>query len=333
MKLSGEPAAIADQVDSYVPRNGGLFSVSNTGTLAYRTGSGPQTLLTWFDAQGKPTGTVGDPGDYWNPAISPDGSRIAVAVGPLNTRDIWILDVARGTSTRFTFDPSRDDSPAWSPDGKTIAFSSARGGQLDLYSGPADSPGQEKLLLHTDEPKDESRWTKDGHFLVFSSLNAKTGRDIWALPMSGEAKPLSLVQTQFPERYAIASPDGRWLAYTSQESGGPEIYVRPFTTDAGPGPVPKWLVSKGGGFRPVWRQDSKMLYYTTPAAEVMAVGIDANNKTLRTETPQRLFGPRSGQQGWDITPDGRRLLFIAQPGSGRVIPFSVVLSWAAGLKK
>jgi eukaryotic-like serine/threonine-protein kinase len=338
MTLSGEPAAIADQVDSYAPRNGGLFSVSNTGTLAYRVGTGPKTVLTWFDAQGRPAGTVGDPGDYYNPTISPDGSRVAVGLGgSAAQRDIWILDVARGTSTRFTFDPAQDDFPAWSPDGKTIVFSSSRGGILDLYSGPADSPGQEKLLLHTDAAKIDGRWTRDGRFLLFSSQDNKTNLDIWALPMRGEAatgteaKPIRLVQTQFQERRARVSPDGRWLAYDSQESGTNEVYVRPFTTEAG-GVTPKWLVSKGGGNAPKWRPDGKLLYYMAPGAAVMAVDIDAD-KTFRADTPHRVFtAPALTGQGWDIAPDGR-FLFVAQPSTGRVIPFTVVLNWAANLKK
>jgi Tol biopolymer transport system component len=162
--LSGEPAAIADGVDSFATTSHGLFSVSDTGTLVYRGGSGPQTMLTWLDLQGNPTGTVGDPGDYANPAISPDGSRVAVTMGPVATRDIWILDVARGSSTRFTFDPARDDYPAWSPDGKNIAFSSNRDGQLDLYIKPADGSGEEKLLFKNEEPKSVERWTKDAAF-------------------------------------------------------------------------------------------------------------------------------------------------------------------------
>ena len=169
MTLSGEPVAIADGIDSTVIANSSMFSVSNTGTLAYRGGSGPQTVLTWFDQQGRAAGTLGDPGDYSSPAISPDGSRVAVAVGPQASRDIWILDVARGASTRFTFDPARDDYPAWSPDGKNIAFNSTRSGQADLYIKPADGSGEEKLLLKTEEPKYDERWTKDGRFLLFTS--------------------------------------------------------------------------------------------------------------------------------------------------------------------
>src|SRR5262249_5228279 len=144
-------------------------------------------------------GTLGGSGEYSSPAISPDGGRIAVAMGPEAIRDIWILDVGRGTSTRFTFDPARDDFPAWSPDGKNIAFSSNRNGQMDLYIKPADGSGEEKLLLKTGEHKFVERWTKDGRFLLFTSYGPKTTADIWALPFTGETKPVPLLQTQFYE--------------------------------------------------------------------------------------------------------------------------------------
>jgi serine/threonine protein kinase/Tol biopolymer transport system component len=334
MTLSGEPAAIADGVDSYAGRNYGLFSVSNTGTLVYRGGTGAQTVLTWFDEQGNPAGTLGDPGDYANPAISPDGSRVAVALGPTPSRDIWILDVARGTSTRFTFDPASDDNPAWTPDGKNIAFSSNRGGQLDLYIKPADGSGEEKLLLKTDEAKIVDRWTKDGRFLLFTSTGPKTGLDMWALPFPAEAKPVPLLQTQFAEGLARVSPDGRWLAYTSTESSLADVYVRPFAPEAPAGSGAKWLVSKGGGVRPIWRPDGKELFYISPGTQVMGVDIDTS-KGFQAGTPKRMFiAPSTAlAQSWDLSPDGKRFLFAAPPGSGRVVPFTVVLNWAAGLKK
>ncbi len=334
MTLSGEPAAIADGVDSFTTTNHGLFSVSDTGTLVYRGGSGARNVLTWFDQQGNPTGTLGDPGDYSLPAISPDGSRVAVAMGPAQSRDIWILDVARGSSTRFTFDPARDDYPAWSPDGNNIAFSSDRGGQMDLYIKPADGSGEEKLLLKTDEPKSVERWTKDGRFLLFTSTGRKTAGDIWALPFPGEAKPVLLLQTKFPETYARVSPDGRWLAYASTESGVNEIYVRPFTPQAAAGTGARWLVSKGGGLRPIWRQDGKELFYLSVVSQVMAVDIDTG-KGFQAGTPRRMFDAPAGATttGWDLSPDGKRFLFAAPPNSGQVIPFTVIVNWAAELKK
>ena len=333
MTLSGEPMAIADGIDSFTNTNHGLFSVSDNGTLVYRAGNGSQTLLTWIDRQGNPAGTLGEPGDYAFPAISPDGNRVAVAVGPPGSRDIWIFDVARGASTRFTFDPANDQSPVWSPDGKNIAFSSNRSGQLDLYIKPADGSGEEKLLLKTDEPKTAEHWTKDGRFLLFDSTGRGTGADMWALPFSGEPKPISLLKTQFNEGRARVSPDGRWLAYSSLESGNGEVYARPFTPEAPAGTGAKWLVSKGGGTRPIWRGDGKELFYFVNG-QAMAVDIDTS-KGFQAGVPRRMFaGPIGvGGSGWDLSPDGKRFLFAAPPGAGRAIPFTVVLNWVAGLKK
>jgi len=331
--LSGEAVAIADGIDSFAASSHGMFSVSDTGTLVYRGGAGAQTVLTWIDQQGNPAGTLGDLGDYSAPAISPDGSRVAVGLGPEPTRDIWILDVARGSSTRFTFDPGRDDTPAWSPDGKNIAFASNRDGQMNLYIKPADGSGEEKLLLKTDEYKIVQQWTKDGRFVLFDSTGPKTEQDIWALPFPEGAKPISLVKTQFIEYRERLSPDGRWLAYMSNESGANEIYVRPFTPEAPAGTGAKWLVSKGGGDRSVWRPDGKVLFYLGQT-QVMAVDIDTS-KGFQAGTPRRMFAapPAGASSGWDITPDGSRFLFIALPSAGRVIPFTVVLNWAAGLRK
>jgi eukaryotic-like serine/threonine-protein kinase len=335
MTLSGEPGAIAFGVDSYTLSNHGLFSVSNTGTLVYRGGAGSQAVLTWFDQRGNPAGTLGDLGEYSFPAISPDGSRVAVAMGPQESRDIWILDVARGSSTRFTFDPASDETPAWSPDGKNIAFSSTRGGQAGLYIKPADGSGEERLLLKTDEPKQVERWTKDGRFLLFTSAGPKTSLDTWALPFPGEAKPVSLLQTRSEESRARVSPDGRWLAYRSTESGASEVYVRPFTPQAPAGTGAKWLVSKGGGSGPIWRPDGKELFYLAPASQAMAVDVDTS-KGFQAGTPRRMFTAQSGvvnTTGWDLSPDGKRFLLVAPPNAGRIVPFTVVLNWAAGLRK
>jgi Tol biopolymer transport system component len=209
---------------------------------------------------------------------------------------------------------------------------------LDLYIKPADGSGEEKLLLKTDEPKNVERFTKDGRFLLFNSVGPKTSDDIWALPyptLSGEAKPVALLQTQFWEAQERVSPDGRWLAHTSNESGSYEIYARPFTPQAPAGTGAKWLVSKGGGLRPLWRPDGKELFYVTLGGRAMAVDIDAS-KGFQAGTPRPMFTVPPGTAaltGWDLSPDGKRFLAVSPPSAGRVIPFTVVLNWAAGLKK
>jgi Tol biopolymer transport system component len=340
MDLSGEPVPIAEAVDSFAGANYGLFSVSDTGTLVYRTGAASKLTLTWLDQNGNPAGTLGEPGEYSNPAISPDGTRVAVDVGPAGLRDIWMLDVTRGTSSRFTFDPANDDSPVWSPDGKSIVFSSSRAGPSKLFIKPADGLGEERLLI--DQTGQPSSWSKDGRFVLFTSPSPKTGPDIWALKDPGrssrDAKPISILASQFLEGQAQVSPDGRWMAYTSLESSIPEIYVRPFSPegDAGAGAA-KWLISKGAGTQARWRADGRQLFYTSVGI-LMSVEIDTS-KGFQAGTPRRLFaaattGLTAGlTAGWDLAPDGKRFLFVTAPNGGRTAPFTVVLNWAASLKK
>jgi Tol biopolymer transport system component len=332
LKLSGEPVAIANGIDSYAAKNYGLFSVSNIGTLVYRGVSGPQVTPTWFDPQGNPVGTIGGLGDYSNPAISPDGGRIAVTMGQPAKQDIWILDGARGTNTRFTFD-ANSVALAWSPDSKNIAFSSNRGGHIDLYVKASDSSGDERTLLKTGEQKYVETWTRDGRYLVFDSLPNANDPDLWAFPFSGDGKAVPLVKTHFLEGGARVSPDGRWMAYVSNESGGYEIYVRPFTPEA-PGTGAKWLVSKGAAsLNPLWRPDGKVLFYLSSTLQAMAVDIETS-KGFQAGAPRRMFAapPQAADLGWDIAPNGKRFLFIASPGAGRTIPFTVVVNWQAGLK-
>jgi Tol biopolymer transport system component len=335
LQLSGEPAAIAEGVDSFTVVNYGLFSVSDTGALVYRAGAGAKVLPAWFDQNGNLAGTLGEPGDYTNPAVSPDGSRVAVSSGTGGARDIWILDVARNSSTRFTFDPANDDLPVWSPDGKNVVFSSDRKGDLRLYIKPADGSGEERLL--TDQPGAPSSWSKDGRFLLFTSGTLKTGNDLWILPNPGssssDAKPAPILATQFAEQNAQISPDGRWVAYQTNESGTSETYVRPFSAD-GNGAGAKRLISNGISFYPRWRADGKGLFYVTASLDLMAVDIDTSNG-FQAGTPHRLFTAPAPllNIGWSLTADAKRFLFITTPNGGRPAPFTVVLNWAAGLKK
>jgi eukaryotic-like serine/threonine-protein kinase len=337
MELTGESVPIAEGVDSYANNFYGLFSVSDTGTLVYRRGGGSKLALVWLDQHGNPAGTLGESGDYANPAVSPDGTRIAVALGPSGSRDLWIVDVARGTNTRFTFDAANDDNPVWSPDGKAIAFASNRQGSPKPYVKPADGLGEERLLADTTGVP--TSWSNDGRFLLLTVASPALN-DIWVVRVpdqaSNESKPTSLLASRFNEAQAQFSPDGRWVAYTSNESSAIAVYVQPFSPagSAGTGGA-KWLISKGLGAYPRWSSDGKQLFYiNAQSLDLMAVDIDTS-KGFQAGTPKRLFAapPPMLPVGWDNMPDDKRFVFVTAPNAGRPAPFTVVVNWAASLKK
>jgi Tol biopolymer transport system component/tRNA A-37 threonylcarbamoyl transferase component Bud32 len=339
MELSGEAVPIAENVESFPNQFYGLFSVSDNGTLVYRESAGQTLALTWFDQNGNPAGVLGEPGNYANPTVSPDSTRVAVALGAAGTRDIWIIDIARGATTRFTFDPADDDNAVWSPDGKDVVFSSDRSGQPKIYIKRADGAGEERLL--SDQPGTPTSWSRDGRFLLFTSSAPKTGADIWAMPdprASTDAKPFPVLQTQFQESLAQFSPDGRWIAYMSSESSPADIYVRAFSPDdaSGAGGA-KWLVSRVGGINglPRWQPDGRRLFYASATTfDLLAVDIDTS-KGFQAGAPRRLFAapPPLITVGMDTAQDGKRFLFVTTPDGGRTTPFTVVLNWAAALKR
>jgi Tol biopolymer transport system component len=340
MALSGEPVPIAEGVDSYAGARYGLFSVSETGTIVYREGAGSQVTLTWLDQRGSLTGTAGEPGEYANPAVSPDGARVAVSRGPVGSRDIWIVDVRRNITNRLTFDPADDAGPVWSPDGTSIVFSSNRTGQARPYIKPADGSGEERLL--TDQAGTATSWSKDRRFLLFTSRSPKTGEDIWVLRdpggAAGTVRPVPVLATPFDEEQAQLSPDGCWIAYVSNESGTYEIYVRPFSPDGNTRAGAKWLVSKGVVNNPRWSADGKQLFYGlfNNSGAIMAVDIDTS-RGFHAGTPRQLFNARSSFHqpagtGWDVAPDNR-FLFLGPPNPGRIARFNIVLNWQAGLKR
>ena len=333
LELSGEPVPVTDQVGSFPAATAGLYSVSETGVLAYRVGpGGDQRQLTWVDSQGKPLGTIGEKGSYQNPAISPDGSRVAVAQfdAQSGNSNIWVLDIARGTTIKATFNAGRNDFPVWSPDSKSLAFSSNRKGHMDIYQKNADGSGEESLLWESDEDKNAHSWSTDGRFLVYQAQNEKTLNDVWVLPLHGERKPFRILASERNEGRAVLSHDSRWIAYTSDESGTPEVYVRPFSPEKGADSASggKWLVSKGGGLNPVWR--GNQLFYYTLALQQMVVDVNADG-TFQPGVPRPLFLMPLLTRG-DVSPDGKRFLQISPEGSNAPSPFIVVSNWQAGLK-
>jgi dipeptidyl aminopeptidase/acylaminoacyl peptidase len=341
---------VADQVGVSNPNRWGFFSASANGVLVHRGGFGGQDLqLTWFDRQGKVQGTAGEPGRFTTAFLSPDGKQAVLAQTDPQTsnEDLWVMDLSKGTSTRLTFDPANDTQPAWSPDNSRIAFFSSRNGAPGIYQKASNGVGSEELLLKAGGTQG-IHWSPDGRFLVFALTDAKNGQDLWVLPLNGDRKPIPFLRTQFNERVGHFSPDSRWIAYQSNESGRTEIYVQPFNpsgAESSPStarPVTgKWMVSKGGAAGMIrWRQDLKEMYYMSTDGQVMAVEV-STSPAFHAETPVPLFQVpaiffrSSGNPGAlsDVAPDGKRFLFAMPVVQNTHEEFTVVQNWTAALRK
>jgi serine/threonine-protein kinase len=295
--------------------------------------------LTWFDRNGKEVGTLGDRDDYRQVRLSPDGLRAAVTIpDPATmTTDIWIFDVERKVRTRFTFDPADDFGAAWSPDGTRLAFG-RRTTRYDIYQRASSGAGVEEVLLTAGTfASSPNAWSSDGRFFSYTATNANTGSDLWILPLSGDRKPFSLVQTNLIEGDGQFSADGRWIAYTSNESGREEVYVIPFR-----GPGGKSQVSPAGGSIPRWRRDGAELFYASSDDKLMAATVHGRGAAFEVGEVRSLFEMQSPRIGttrgpvvpYDATADGQRFLvnrMVEQTPAASSI--TLVVNWPALLKK
>jgi Tol biopolymer transport system component len=329
LKTIGEPAPVAEKIGTDAV---GLarFSASRNGVLVYRTGDSGNRLL-WLDRSGKELETAGGTGEHGNPAFSRGGDRLAFDDSdPRSGKDdIWIRDLARGVNSRFTFGAGNNIGPVWSPDGARIVFASNRDGSFELMEKPATGQGEEKLLLKSDEGRViPSDWSGDGKYIAYS-IRGKEGWDVRVLPTFGDRKPIPVVHTTFNEVTASFSPDGRFLAYQSNESGRGEIYVQTFPDAQG-----KWQVSTAGGTDASWRADGKELFYRSPEQKLMAVDIQAG-ATFQAGIPRPLFPSRvpagANRNRYAATANGQRFLFVAPLGRDAMTPTTVVLNWFAEL--
>lgn len=332
MKTVGDPVPLAERIGT---DSVGLatFSISREGTLAYRTGD-PGSRLMWTDRTGRELETLGDQGEYANPSLSRDGKRLAFNLTDKASRknDIWVRDLDRGVNSRFTFGQGNNTVPLWSSDGNTIVFTSARSGAGDLYQKAANGQGEETLLLKSDQLKIATDWSRDGQSIVYQTFDPKSNWDVWVLPTSGDRKPIPAVVTGFTETNGALSPDGRFIAYRSDESGINEIYVQTFPKGTG-----KWQISTAGGNDPVWRADGKEIFYRASDQRLMSVDLRIG-ETLQAGVPQVLFPARINVIGtvrnrYVGTGDGQRFLFIAPLGRDAMAPTTVVLNWDAELKR
>jgi Tol biopolymer transport system component len=331
--LTGQAITLADPVGA--DSIGAIAaSVSADGLVAYRAGVADPRQLTWFDRTGKVSGVAGgvDPEAPLSPEISPDGRRVALDRTVRGNRDVWLMDLARDGLTRFTFDAALDGFPVWSPDGSRIVFESKRkGGSWDLWIKPSSGAGTEDLLLETPNDEWPYDWSKDGRFLLYHVTDPKTGGDLWALPMMGaDRKPIAVATTPFTEHNGQFSPDGRLVAYETNESDRFEIVVQTF-----PDPVGKWQLSTAGGRQPRWRADGKELYFLAPDSTMMAVTVAASGTTLEAGKPVALF-PTNLAWGQDkaqyaVARDGRFL--FNQTTETTAPPVTLIQHWNPQAKK
>jgi Tol biopolymer transport system component len=319
----------------------GVFSVSDAGVFVYRTASAPSTFqLTWLDRQGKSVGTFGPPGTDGRVVLSPDGRRAVAKDTPYSVPgDLWMLDLASGNRTRFTFKKDVFAPAVWSYDGTRIAYSAGRLGDT-IYEKAASGVGDAQVLLKEPGLRHfPTSWSRDGRFLLYHTENTpNTGYDVWALSVS-DRKPHLMLGDAFNEWAAVISPDMRWLAYVSNESGG-QVYVRPFRVSGQTGQPSlgegKWQVSKGGNW-PQWRIDREIVFNTAPTGtQVFAAPVNTTGAAFESGVPQRLpFPPSTGVTSTpQSTRDGQRFL-IEVPLDQRAArtSISVVLNWPALLKQ
>jgi Tol biopolymer transport system component len=335
--LSGTASAILDEEVSRFPgtvlAGRAHFSVSTNGVLAWRPGATTEhRQLTWFDRSGRKLGTLGEPGPYVAHALSPDEKSVAACrVESASNRDIWILEVASGTPRRVTFDPHDDCNPVWSPDGSRIAFFSDRRGVREIYQKRADgSAGDELLVASEDFGLNLESWSADGRFLSYNSAKPGRSSDIFLVPLSkpGEARPAPFLATQAVEHFSALSPNGRFLAYHSDESGREELYVREVAPQGQPGPG-KWQISDGvPSLYPRWRPDGRELLFFDRAG-LVAASVQTDGSTFRSGVPKPL-GVRRGDVPrsfglWSVSRDGQRLLFGVPTQAPE--PIRILVNW------
>jgi len=330
----GAPLMVVDGVASILPIfRWGPFSVSQTGVLAYTPGGrSNQSRITWIDRQGRTLGTVGEPAAYSNPALSPDERQLAVDIREPRTekRDIWLLDLIRGTHTRFTFEPGEDFCAVFSADGSRVLFASDRTGQRKPYVRSAS--GSEKEAPLADLVLNSLlSLSPDGRFLLFDIFDGSQS-DFHLMDLTHQPPTANpLLTTPFNEVQACFSPDGNWIAYSSRESGGMEVYVQSYPPGKG-----RWQISNAGGTEPQWSGDGKELFYIS-GNRMMAVPIRLAAGNLEAGLPQQLFEANFSniilRNRYVATRDGQKFLALIAKEEGKVRTINVIMNWPSLLEK
>jgi Tol biopolymer transport system component/predicted Ser/Thr protein kinase len=340
--LKGEPATVAEGISYDESTLHGLFTASQTGVLVYQTGTvqlGSRLLV--YDRNGRQTGAIGERAEILLPRLSLDGRKVVCDIYDFHAHntDLWIFDLVHGFKSRFTFSPSYERYPLWSPGGEHVVFNSNGGGISDIYQKSSNGAGSEEPLLKTSEDKIPLDCSPDGKLLLYQVYaGPKTQSDLWILPLGNSGpdatpKPYPFLQTEFNEYDGRFSPDGRWVAYTADESGRNEVYIRLLSDSAGSG---RWQVSIAGGTGPRWRGDGKEMFYISPDNTIMAAEIQLKTSTAEVSDVRRMFEVplivHIIYPSYDVAADGNRILVNVQYGSQNQSPLTLVLNWDAALK-
>ena len=335
LELHGDPIPIAEDVGFDATSYQGYFSASEDGVVVHHSGSAGLTQLTWSDRKGQQLGIVDEPADQGDLELSPDDNHLVFRRVDFRTGSIslWMIDLARGTPSRFTFEKTTDFAPIWSPDGSRIVFSTLRDGPPNLYQKVSSSAGNDEALFKSSVAKLSFDWSRDGRYILYGVVDPKTSWDLWVVPLDDTSKPVPFLQTNFDEQRAKFSPNGRWVAYVSNESGTNEVCVRPFPVTPG-----KWQVSTAGGEQPRWRRNGKELFYLSADNKLMSVEVNTDGPTFEHRTPTALFGTRVGGidtpgNYYSVTTDGQRFILNNLVAEAAYTPITVVLNWTADLKR
>jgi len=331
LALTGQPTTVLTDVENLLPIKWAVFAVSDTGLLVAQRGSAVTlSQPVWFDREGKELGVVGQPAVYGNVSIAPNGRSVAVNKtdpGSLNT-DIWTHDLQRGTAKRLTFNTAFIAGPLWSPDASRLVYFSNQGHGNDLYVKNSDGSQEEKLILHDDLDKFANDWSRNGKYLLYTR-----GSELWTVTFP-ELKSSLFLKAPSILGNGQFSPDAKWVAYASNETGKWEIYVTSFPDARG-----KWQVSTGGGEQPRWRGDGREIFYLSSDSKMMAAPVTTGGNfdsgrpvSLFQATPRQPISSRD-QFVYDVSKDGQHFLILTQRKQADAQPMTIILNWTAKLNK
>jgi serine/threonine protein kinase len=326
LQISGEAVPVAQNVQFH-PSGFAMFTASSSGVLCYQIGS-LISEVRFVDRHGNVVGVFGEPAEYSSPALDVAHRQLVVSVADPTTgsQDVWHYDMDRGVPRRLTFHPADEISPIFSPDGRRVAFASNRSGQPQIFVKSVDGADVEgQVSPSTPWAKFPLSWSPDGRFIAYKAIGTATQMDVNILDLK-EGRERQFLASEFNESDASFSPSGRWIAYTSDESGRPEVYVTSFPTASA-----RWQISAGGGSQPRWRGNEKELYYLSADGSMVAVPVEMR-PDFKAGVPQRLFPCELRQSGnlfgeYDVSPDGQRFLINTTAGGPRSLPLTIVIGW------